>query len=119
MFRLDPLLLERHPPKYVQLLCMERHYRYKAGFWHHFARGLRESGVNAPVGQLLHQLRVHDPEWWSMVTSAKNGQDTSAVTTEDIAALQSLVATYATVAPGTGNERPLLASANELRTGDR
>ena len=71
MFRLDPLLLERHPDKYIQLIRMEGHYRYKPGFWHHFARGLRESGVHAPVAKLLQQLRVHDPEWWSQVNSAK------------------------------------------------
>jgi GT2 family glycosyltransferase/glycosyltransferase involved in cell wall biosynthesis len=94
MFRLDPLLLERHPNKYVQLLCMERHYRYKPGFWHHFARGLRESGVNAPVGQLLQQLRVQDSEWWAMVTSANTRQGDSSMTAEDFAALQSLIATY-------------------------
>ena len=40
MFRLDPLLLERHPDKYIELIRMERHYRYKPGFWHHFERGL-------------------------------------------------------------------------------
>ena len=94
MFRLDPLLLERHPHKYPQLLCMERHYRYKAGFWHHFARGLRESGVNAPVGQLLQQLRVHDPEWWALATSANVRQGDSSMTAEDYAALQSLLSTY-------------------------
>ena len=94
MFRLDPLLLERHPHKYVQLLCMERHYRYKPGFWHHFARGLGESGVNAPVGQLLQQLRVHDPEWWSLATSVNSRQGDSSMTAEDLAALKSLIATY-------------------------
>jgi hypothetical protein len=98
MFRLDPLLLARHPHKYVQLLCRERHYRYEPGFWHHFARGLGESGVDAPVGQLLQQLRVHDPEWWSLVISANTRQTDSSMTPEDIVALQSLLAKYTRVA---------------------
>jgi GT2 family glycosyltransferase len=92
MFRLDPLLLERHPDKYSQLLRMEGHYRYKPGFWHHFARGLRESGVEAPVGKLLQSLRVHDPEWWSQVT--RNGGQAANMTSEDTAAIQSLLAAY-------------------------
>ena len=94
MFRLDPLLLERHPDKYIELIRMERHYRYKPGFWHHFARGLRDSGVQAPVGKLFQQLRVHDPEWWSQVTAAKNGDGDSAMTPEDMAAIQELLAAH-------------------------
>ena len=94
MFRLDPLLLERHPDKYIQLIRMEGHYRYKPGYWHHFARGLRESGVHAPVAKLLQQLRVHDAEWWSQVNSAKDGQADSSMTPEDEAAVHSLLAAY-------------------------
>ena len=96
MFRLDPLLLERHPNRYIQLLCMEGHYRNKPGFWSHFARGLRESGADAPVGRLLQFLRVHDPEWWSQVT--KNEGRGKQMTPEDLAAIQSLLATYAPTA---------------------
>jgi glycosyltransferase involved in cell wall biosynthesis/GT2 family glycosyltransferase len=92
MFRLDPLLLERHPDKYIELLRKEGHYRYKPGFWHHFARGLRESSVDAPVGRLFQLLRVHDPEWWAQVT--KNGGRAAEMTPEDSAAIQSLLATY-------------------------
>ncbi len=94
MFRLDPLLLERHPDKYLELLLREKHYRYKAGFWQHFARGLRESGVPAPVTRLFQQLRLHDPEWWLLVTTAKTRHSDSAMTPEDIAAVQSLISEY-------------------------
>ena len=96
MFRLDPLLLERHPDKYIELIRMERHYRYKPGFWHHFERGLRESGVQAPVGKLFQQLRVHDPEWWVQATSTNGAPSNSALTPEDHIALQTLLANYAT-----------------------
>jgi glycosyltransferase involved in cell wall biosynthesis/GT2 family glycosyltransferase len=92
MFRLDPLLLERHPDKYIQLLIGEGHYRYKPGFWHHFALGLQESGADAPVGKLFQLLRVHDPEWWSQMT--QDGEHSAAMTPEDLTAIQSLIATY-------------------------
>jgi glycosyltransferase involved in cell wall biosynthesis/GT2 family glycosyltransferase len=103
MFRLDPLLLERHPDKYLELLIRERHYRYKPGFWQHFARGLRECGVHAPVTRLFQQLRLHDPEWWLLVTTAKTRHSDSAMTPEDVAAVQSLIAEYM-VAPAREQE---------------
>jgi glycosyltransferase involved in cell wall biosynthesis len=97
MFCLDPLLLERHPDKYIELLRMEGHYRYKPGFWHHFARGLREFGVQAPVGKLFQQLRVHDPEWWSRATSS-NWSRESSMTPEDVEALTHLLVVHGTAA---------------------
>ena len=105
MFRLDPLLLERHPNKYVTLLRSEAHYRQTPGFWHHFLRGITESGARPPVGKLLLQLRVHDAEWWKKVTTSEGR---STMTAEDWAALQSVLAEHA----GLGSEARELAAEN-------
>ena len=78
----------------IRRLRRERHYRYKPGFWHHFERGLRESGVQAPVAKLFQQLRVHDPEWWSQVTTVRNGNSDFAMTPEDMAAIQELLSAH-------------------------
>ncbi len=97
MFGVDPILLERHPDKYVALLKMEGHYRYMPGFWQHFARGLRDFGLPAPVGKLLQYLRIHDPEWWTHVNSTNGASSNSAMTPEDIAAVRELIATHENV----------------------
>jgi glycosyltransferase involved in cell wall biosynthesis len=99
MFGVDPILLERHPEKYVALLKMEGHYRYMPGFWQHFARGVRESGVQPPVDKLLQYLRIHDPEWWAMVNSENVTSANSAMTPDDLTAVRSLIATH--IAPAT------------------
>ena len=98
MFRVDPILLERHPDKYIALLRMEGHYRYMPGFWQHFARGLRESRVPAPIGKLLQQLRVHDAEWWGQVNSDYAAFSNSAMTPEDFDAVRALIARHITAA---------------------
>jgi glycosyltransferase involved in cell wall biosynthesis len=98
MFGVDPILLERHPEKYIALLRREGHYRYMPGFWRHFARGLRESGLHAPVGKLLQYLRVHDAEWWAHVNSTNGTSSNSAMTPEDLAAVRMLIATHVTAA---------------------
>lgn len=93
MFGVDPILFERHPDKYIALLRMEGHYRYMPGFWHHFVRGLRQSDLRPPIPKLLEQLRVHDPEWWTLVARSNNSSS-GTMTPEDLAAIRSLLAEY-------------------------
>ncbi len=69
MFRLDPLLLERHPDKYIQLLAWKAIIATSRDSGITSRAGLQESGVDAPVGKLFQLLRVHDPEWWAQVTN--------------------------------------------------
>ena len=91
MFGVDPILFERHPDKYIALLRREGHYRYMPGFWRYFVRGLNERHVQPPVTKLLQQLRIHDPEWWALVTGSNGSTSNSALTSEDLAAVRSLL----------------------------
>ncbi|MGC2110434.1 MAG: glycosyltransferase [Candidatus Korobacteraceae bacterium] len=86
MFRVDPLLLERHPDKYIKLLRSEGHYRHTPGFWRHFVRGLQSANVRPPVAKLLQELRAQDPEWWAAVDTG-NGM----LQPEDLEAVRSLL----------------------------
>lgn len=96
MFRLDPILLERHPDKYIALLRQEGHYRKTPGFWQHFARGMEEFNARPPIARFFQHLRIHDPDWWNLVTSENGMQPGGGLTAEDLAALRSLL----------GNEQP-------------
>lgn len=84
MFRVDPLLLKRHPDKYIELLTREGHYRKTPGYWHHFVRGLKEMEEQPPVVEYLQGLRARDPDWWAALDRQNDG---SALTREDREAL--------------------------------
>ncbi|HKD84625.1 MAG TPA: glycosyltransferase [Terriglobales bacterium] len=91
MFRLDPILLERHPDKYMALLRQEGHYRKTPGFWQHFVRGMEEFNARPPIARFFQHLRFHDPDWWNLVTSGNGAQPGGGLTAEDLAALHSLL----------------------------
>ncbi len=69
LFSLDPLLLEKHPQRYVYLICREAHYRNTPGYWSNFLRGMREYQVELPIPMLFGKLSAADPDWWSAVMS--------------------------------------------------
>ena len=86
MFSADPLLFDKHPQRYGDLICREGHYRNMPGFWFHFARGLAEYKVEPPLLRLFDQLGRYDPEWWSAV---QDGTDMTrhGLNADDVAAL--------------------------------
>jgi FkbM family methyltransferase len=51
-FEYDPLLLQKHPERYLQLLRSERHYARTPGFWEHFMRGMVRHRLDIPVEHL-------------------------------------------------------------------
>jgi FkbM family methyltransferase len=51
-FEYDPLLFQKHPERYLQLLRAERHYARTPGFWEHFMRGMVRHRVDVPVEEL-------------------------------------------------------------------
>lgn len=91
MFSVDPILFERHPRKYIDLLCREGHYRNMIGFWQHFARGLSEYESHAPVHELLRGLRDYDPDWWRSVSGMAADSDSQGLDARDLTALRSLM----------------------------
>lgn len=51
-FEYDPLLMHKHPKRYLQLLKTEAHYAQAPGFWEHFMRGMLKHKVEIPVEDL-------------------------------------------------------------------
>ncbi|HXH11560.1 MAG TPA: glycosyltransferase [Alphaproteobacteria bacterium] len=51
-FEYDPLLFQKHPKRYLQLLKTEAHYARAPGFWEHFMRGMLKHKVEIPVEDL-------------------------------------------------------------------
>ncbi len=51
-FEYDPLLFQKHPERYLQLLRSEGHYARTPGFWEHFMRGMVRHRLDIPVEHL-------------------------------------------------------------------
>ena len=51
-FEYDPLLFQKHPERYLQLLRFEGHYARTPGFWEHFMRGMVRHRLDIPVKSL-------------------------------------------------------------------
>ena len=51
-FEYDPILFQKHPDRYLQLLNGEKHYEQTPGFWEHFMRGMLRHGIDVPVEHL-------------------------------------------------------------------
>ena len=51
-FEYDPILFQKHPERYLQLLRGEGHYARTLGFWEHFMRGMVRHRLNVPVEEL-------------------------------------------------------------------
>jgi FkbM family methyltransferase len=51
-FEYDPILFQKHPERYLQLLRAERHYARTPGFWEHFMRGVVRHRLDIPVEEL-------------------------------------------------------------------
>jgi FkbM family methyltransferase len=51
-FEYDPILFEKHPERYLQLLRGEGHYARTPGFWEHFMRGMVRHRLDIPVEEL-------------------------------------------------------------------
>jgi glycosyltransferase involved in cell wall biosynthesis len=90
MFCLDPLLFNKHPRRYIDLIYREGHYRQTRGYWSNFARGIVEFGIHPPLQLLFDRLRVVDPEWWSAVQDARK-QTSDPYDSGDVAALNYLL----------------------------
>jgi len=91
MFRVDPLLLERHPDRYISLIRSEGHYRQTPGYWRHFVDGMRAADVQPPVARLLRELRAQDPEWWAQIEHSDGSSSGGMLSSDDLAAVRSLV----------------------------
>jgi FkbM family methyltransferase len=51
-FEYDPILFQKHPERYLQLLRAEGHYIQTPGFWEHFMRGMVRHRLDLPVEEL-------------------------------------------------------------------
>jgi FkbM family methyltransferase len=51
-FGYDPILFQKHPERYLQLLRAEGHYAQTPGFWEHFMRGMVRHRLDIPVEEL-------------------------------------------------------------------
>ena len=51
-FEYDPILFQKHPERYLQLLRAEGHYARTPGFWEHFMRGMVRHRLDIPVEEL-------------------------------------------------------------------
>ena len=51
-FEYDPILFQKHPERYLQLLRAEGHYARTPGFWEHFMRGMLRHRLDIPVEEL-------------------------------------------------------------------
>ena len=51
-FEYDPILFQKHPERYLQLLKGEGHYARTPGFWEHFMRGMVRHRLDVPVEEL-------------------------------------------------------------------
>ena len=51
-FEYDPILFQKHPERYLQLLRGEGHYARTPGFWEHFMRGMVRHRLDVPVEEL-------------------------------------------------------------------
>jgi glycosyltransferase involved in cell wall biosynthesis len=90
MFCLDPLLFNKHPHRYIDLIYREGHYRQTTGYWSNFARGITEYGIEPPLHLLFNGLRIADPAWWSAVHDGTN-KTSYPYDADDIAALNVLL----------------------------